>query len=142
MTDKELIEQILMKHLANNAIDMLKINIEDLSQEVAQALRPDVEAVERYKRAGEYLFRFAKMHGWKDDGEGAFEYVQRISYAQGLEDGTGRIEPDFSKVVNFTFYNCTAKDEELRSASYSKNIAAQLLNEGTRLIVSVNNSAT
>ena len=30
---------------------------------------------------------FATRAGWKrEDGEGAFEYVQRVSYAQGLED--------------------------------------------------------
>ena len=41
---------------------------------------------ERYLRHGYNLFEFAKKLGWKDDGEGPLEYVQRISYAQGLED--------------------------------------------------------
>jgi hypothetical protein len=34
-----------------------------------------------------YVEDFARRCGWgKDSGEGAFEYVQRKSYAQGLED--------------------------------------------------------
>jgi hypothetical protein len=36
-----------------------------------------------------YVEDFASRCGWeKDSGEGAFEYVQRKSYAQGLEDAT------------------------------------------------------
>jgi hypothetical protein len=36
-----------------------------------------------------YVEDFARRCGWKkDSGEGAFEYVQRKSYAQGLEDAT------------------------------------------------------
>jgi len=36
-----------------------------------------------------YVEDFARKCGWgKDSGEGAFEYVQRKSYAQGLEDAT------------------------------------------------------
>lgn len=34
---------------------------------------------------------FAAKGGWtKDSGEGAFEFIQRISYAQGVEDGHNR----------------------------------------------------
>ncbi len=36
---KEIIQQILGKHLQNDAIDMLKINIEDLSAEIVAAMR-------------------------------------------------------------------------------------------------------
>ena len=38
--DKEIIQQILGKHLQNDAIDMLKINVEDLSAEIIDAMRP------------------------------------------------------------------------------------------------------
>jgi hypothetical protein len=41
---------------------------------------------ERFIRAGKHLHETAKSLGWKDDGEGAYEYIQRISYEQGLED--------------------------------------------------------
>ena len=38
-------------------------------------------------RRGRHLTDFAIRIGWDKDGpEGAFEYVQRTSYAQGLED--------------------------------------------------------
>jgi hypothetical protein len=41
-----------------------------------------------------YLENFAAMNGWvKDSGEGAFDYVQRISYAQGVEDATAHARP-------------------------------------------------
>ena len=40
-------------------------------------------------RRGRYLTDFALRIGWDKDGpEGAFEYVQRTSYAQGLEDAS------------------------------------------------------
>jgi hypothetical protein len=41
---------------------------------------------DRYLRAGRHLFDTAKSLGWKDDGEGAYEFIQRISYEQGLDD--------------------------------------------------------
>jgi hypothetical protein len=38
-----------------------------------------------------HVEQFAAKGGWtKDSGEGAFEFVQRISYAQGVEDGRNR----------------------------------------------------
>jgi hypothetical protein len=41
-----------------------------------------------------YVENFAAMSGWvKDSGEGAFNYVQRISYAQGVEDATAHARP-------------------------------------------------
>lgn len=41
-----------------------------------------------------YVENFAAMGGWvKDSGEGAFNYVQRISYAQGVEDATAHARP-------------------------------------------------
>lgn len=45
------------------------------------------DALSRPEVVGRHLLRKAKEWGWTDDGEGAFEYVQRISYQQGLEDG-------------------------------------------------------
>ena len=35
-------------------------------------------------RAGAALFGHAKILGWSDDGEGAYEYVQRMAYAAGV----------------------------------------------------------
>lgn len=38
-------------------------------------------------RLGAHVTAFALRHGWKSDGpEGAFEYIQRISYTQGMDD--------------------------------------------------------
>ena len=42
----------------------------------------------REEKIGAHVLDFARKCGWQDDGEGAFEYIQRISYAQGLEDRT------------------------------------------------------
>lgn len=55
---------------------------------VAEALREALEQPEQ-EPMRLYVEEFARRCGWeKDSGEGAFEYVQRKSYAQGLEDAT------------------------------------------------------
>jgi hypothetical protein len=57
---------------------------------------PTEELSSREQRLGASVMDFARKAGWQDDGEGAFEYIQRISYAQGLEDGAAKpddIEP-------------------------------------------------
>jgi hypothetical protein len=41
----------------------------------------------RFSRAGEHLHRRAKELGWKDDGEGAYEFVTRVHYEGGLKEG-------------------------------------------------------
>lgn len=42
---------------------------------------------EALARLGAHVTTFALRHGWKSDGpEGAFEYIQRISYTQGMDD--------------------------------------------------------
>lgn len=54
------------------------------------ALRKALEhpAVEPMRK---YVEDFAAKGGWtKDSREGAFDFVQRISYAQGVEDGRNR----------------------------------------------------
>ncbi|GEM_PF-6389993 len=43
---------------------------------------------ERLLRAGRNLHGLAKRLGWPDDGEGAYEYVQRLSYELGRKDAT------------------------------------------------------
>jgi hypothetical protein len=44
---------------------------------------------EHLARIGAHVAEFAKKGGWKEgDTEGAFEFIQRTSYAQGLADGT------------------------------------------------------
>jgi len=40
------------------------------------------------ERLGSHVLDFAKRNGWPDDGEGAFEYIQRISYELGKKDAT------------------------------------------------------
>lgn len=40
-----------------------------------------------YEHLGKYVTEFATREGWKaGHGEGAFEYIQRISYRQGMDD--------------------------------------------------------
>ena len=46
-------------------------------------------ATARYIRAGKLLHDKAKSHGWLDDGEGAYEFMSRLTYAQGMEDAKG-----------------------------------------------------
>lgn len=46
------------------------------------------DALSRADVVGRHLLKKANEWGWPDDGEGAFEYIQRISYKQGLEDGS------------------------------------------------------
>lgn len=50
-----------------------------------------MDPASRHQRLGEHIFEFAKQHGWKDDGEGAFEYIQRHSYVVGIEDAGGKV---------------------------------------------------
>lgn len=39
------------------------------------------------RRLGMYVTDFARKGGWPNDGgEGAFEFIQRISYRQGIDD--------------------------------------------------------
>lgn len=46
---------------------------------------------ESMARLGRYVTEFATQHRWnKEEGEGAFEFIQRHSYAVGLEDAGGR----------------------------------------------------
>lgn len=46
------------------------------------------ELTVRYARLGTHVENFALTLGWKrEDGEGAFEFIQRKSYRQGWEDG-------------------------------------------------------
>lgn len=41
-------------------------------------------------RIGEHVLTYAVRAGWEESsGEGAFEYVQRLSYAQGVADTKG-----------------------------------------------------
>lgn len=46
------------------------------------------EQDDRIYRHGAHVFEFAKKLGWEDDGEGPLEYIQRLSYRQGLDDGS------------------------------------------------------
>jgi len=59
--------------------------IDDVQQPAAQPVQEPMRV---------YVENFAAMGGWvKDSGEGAFNYVQRISYAQGVEDATAHAQP-------------------------------------------------
>ena len=46
---------------------------------------------ERMARLGRYVTEFATKGGWEDDGEGAFEFIQRHSYTVGFEDAGGKV---------------------------------------------------
>lgn len=46
------------------------------------------EDTDRLLRAGRNLHELAKRMGWPDDGEGAYEYVQRLSYELGQSDAS------------------------------------------------------
>ena len=59
-------------------------------QRALTTLRVHLTGVEvsNQARLGAYVTEFAKKCGWTPyTGEGAFEYVQRISYSQGIADG-------------------------------------------------------
>lgn len=58
-----------------------------LARRAAQPVAP-VQEDERFLRAGRNLHDLAKRLGWPDDGEGAYEYVQRLTYELGREDAT------------------------------------------------------
>lgn len=54
----------------------------DAVQELPTALAPTTA-----EKLGQHVLTWATKSGWKpEDGEGAFEYVKRLHYAQGLED--------------------------------------------------------
>lgn len=42
----------------------------------------------REERAGIHLFKEARAHGWKDDGEGAYEFIVRSAYEAGMRRAT------------------------------------------------------
>ena len=46
----------------------------------------------REERIGRRVLDFAKRGGWQDDGEGAFEFIQRHSYVVGYEDAGGKVD--------------------------------------------------
>lgn len=47
-----------------------------------------LEELERHARHGAHLIKMAKSLGWiEDSGEGPYEYICRVHYCQGLEDG-------------------------------------------------------
>ena len=47
----------------------------------------------RCARIGAHVMRFARQYGWRDDGEGAFEFIQRHSYIVGQQDAGAKL-PD------------------------------------------------
>lgn len=51
----------------------------------------DMSDEARAQRIGLRVLEMARQHGWPDDGEGAFEYIQRQSYVVGYEDAGGKI---------------------------------------------------
>jgi len=53
-----------------------------------------------YLRHGKAIFEFAKKLKWKkEDGEGPLEYIQRLSYRQGLDDA-GHSNPSLDEALN------------------------------------------
>jgi len=54
----------------------------DAVQELPTALAPTTA-----EKVGQHVLTCASKLGWNpEDGEGAYEFIQRLSYAQGLED--------------------------------------------------------
>lgn len=74
---------------------MANLGLGYLQQHAPERLKPapstaelSMEPEARMLRAGRNLFDVAKRNGWKDDGEGAYEFVTRTIYAQGREDAS------------------------------------------------------
>ena len=60
--------------------------------EIDDVQQPAAKPVEEPVRF--HVEKFAALNGWeKDSGEGAFDYVQRLSYAQGVTDATAHAQP-------------------------------------------------
>lgn len=60
-------------------------------EDALEALPTECVEPNKMVRLGQYVIDFAKKGGWEaDSGEGAFEYIQRISYAQGVQDAIAR----------------------------------------------------
>ena len=53
---------------------------------------PSQDMESRMQRLGKHVMEFATEGGWQDDGEGAFEFIQRQSYAVGISDA-GKTPP-------------------------------------------------
>ena len=53
---------------------------------------------ERALRHGLGLFETAKKYGWKDDGEGPYEFMSRKAYEVGYQDAYGRSDNDKTKI--------------------------------------------
>jgi hypothetical protein len=61
---------------------------------------------------------FAAKGGWtKDSGEGAFEFVQRISYAQGVEDGRNRPAQTPPAEPRISTEHCSLAERQRHQAS-------------------------
>ena len=56
----------------------------------------------RLYRAGHHLHQKATSWGWPDDGEGAFEYVQRITYEQAFAEGLKRGRSGGGEIISTT----------------------------------------
>lgn len=68
-----------------------RVGAQELGTLVAQKLRAALAEPDQSEPMRKHVEQFAAKGGWtKDSGEGAFEFVQRISYAQGVEDGRNR----------------------------------------------------
>ena len=59
---------------------------------VTNAFGLDMSDEARALRIGKHVLEFARKSGWKDDGEGAFEFIQRHSYVVGFEDAGGKVQ--------------------------------------------------
>lgn len=95
-----------------------------------EALRSALEAPEHLSSLGSYVNEFATKAGWKpDSGEGAFEYVQRASYKQGLEDASPIPEPGERKALlsRMPQLNYNNHSEEVADLISWANDAADML---------------
>lgn len=77
----------LIQHALEEALDLANylqadLQLPEAANTADQLAGGSVEA-EREARAGKNLMEHARILGWEDDGEGAYEYVQRLAYEAG-----------------------------------------------------------
>lgn len=91
-----------MENYARAAVELDRLSREDLLMDDRDALRAEIVAlkgtiadIKPLPDMRKHVEDFATKGGWdKDSGEGAFEFVQRISYETGWNDARTRDKPD------------------------------------------------
>jgi hypothetical protein len=115
---KEIIQQILGKHVQNGTIDMLKINVEDLSAEIIDAMRPvNQEMLEALKLAKEAIERTP----FYVNGESVWINSRTKGSAMwGLQDAIPETIESFKLSIELDDKALAAIDKALASAASGK----------------------